>query len=105
MPVLDCQMWIGEEARQKGIPQEFLKGAQSITKVGYLKKILLFCFYKKPMANKCGNMQKSGLPESTKVSTATKECIRRLKNTSRELLDDIIKGILTEYMSELAQGG
>ena len=48
---------------------------------------------------------RSGLPESSKRATVTNEIHRRIKNTSRELEDGRITSVLTDYMSELAQGG
>ena len=55
----------------------------------------MFQFYKKPMANPCPNLRRSGLPEGTKRTTATNEIMRRIKNTSRELGHETIKGVLT----------
>ena len=76
-----------------------------ITKLGELKNVILFNFYKKPMANKCGNLKRSGLPEQQKFNTAVQEVLRRLKNTSRELLVSEYKVVLKDYMGELAMGG
>ena len=77
----------------------------SITRLGKLKMVILYEFYKKPMANRCPNLQKSRIPEGSNRGTASQECLRRLKNTSRELEPNTVKMILTEYMSELAQRG
>ena len=104
MPVLDTQMWMGVERREKGIPKG-MGEAPTVTKLGELKPIILFEFFKKPMANKCPNLMRSGLPESSKRATVTNEIHSRIKNTSRELEDDRITAVLTDYMSELAQGG
>ena len=70
-----------------------------------MKVIILFEFYKKHLANKRPNLQRAALPESSKVSTAVNECIRRFKNTSRDLPDSNIEDILKEYMRELRHGG
>ena len=67
--------------------------------------MIYYQFYKKPMANPCPNLQRSGIPDGNKRATATQEIIRRLKNTSREAPTDIVKEILIDYMGELAQGG
>ena len=77
---------------------EILKGHE-------LRNIIMLQFFKKPMANKCPNMAKSGLSEGTKKSSASQEVLRRLKNTSRELPPKVIKEILIDYMGELAMGG
>ena len=105
MPVLDCQLWLGVQRREKGIPHGICQSAPKVTQVGSLKVIILFEFYKKPMANKRPNLQRAALPESSKVSTAVNECIRRFKNTSRDLPDSNIEDILKEYMRELRHGG
>ena len=86
MPVLDCQMWIGLENREKGITTG-MGEAPTVTKLGELKNIVLYQFFKKSMANKCPNLMRSGLPEGSKRATVTNEIHRRLKNTSRELGD------------------
>ena len=57
------------------------------------------------MANRCANLQRAGLPESSKVATATQEILRRLKNVSRELPESEIESVQKSYMSELKVGG
>ena len=105
MPVLDTQMWVKEQSRERGIPQEFQKNATKQLRMGDLKPIICYKFYKKPIANKCPNLRRSGLQEGSKKNTAVQEVIRRLKNTSRELGIQKIEPIVIEYMSELAMGG
>ena len=78
MPVLDTQVWVEEEARTKGIPKE-MGEAPEVLKTGSLKRIIKYQFYKKPMANPCPNLQKSGIPEGSKRATASQEILRRLK--------------------------
>ena len=56
------------------------------------------------MANIVANLQRAGLPESLKVATATNECLRRLKNVSRELPESEIETVLKSYMRELRFG-
>ena len=79
--------------------------SKMVTKVGELKNVIIFGFYKKPMANKCGNLKRSGLPEQQKFNTAVQEVLRRLKNTSRELSVTEYEVRLGDYMGELAMGG
>ena len=57
------------------------------------------------MANKCGNLERSGLPEQQKFNTAVQQVLRRLKNTSRELSVSEYEIVLKDYMGELAMGG
>ena len=93
MPVLDTQIWVDFERREKSVPEE-MGQAKSVLKVGNLKKIILFKFHKKPMANPCPNMKRSGLPEGTKCATLRAEIHRRLRSTSIELGSDRITEIL-----------
>ena len=73
--------------------------------IGDLKKIIMFSFFKKSMASRTNNLNRAGLPESTKISTAVNEIHRRLKNTSRELETHETETVLREYMTELRWGG
>ena len=57
------------------------------------------------MANRCANLQRADLPESSKVATATQEILRRLKNVSRELPESKIESVLKSNISELNVGG
>ena len=74
------------------------------TMIGGLKRIIMFSFFKKPMASRTNNLNRAGLPESTKVFTAVNEIHRRLKNTSRELQTTEIETVLKDYMTELRWG-
>ena len=75
------------------------------TSIGDLKTIILFNFYRKPMAKPCSNRKESALPEGNKVNTCVQECLRRFKNTSRDLGAEEITKTMNKYMGELAQGG
>ena len=57
------------------------------------------------MANKCGNLVKSAHPQSSKRKTCVQECLRRFKNTSRELPLSHIQDVIRDYMTELGHGG
>ena len=50
-------------------------------------------------------MARAGLPEGSKAATASAECLRRMKNTSRELPDHELESTLKSYMTELRHGG
>ena len=107
MPVLDTQVWVGEEEREEGIPQALLESGCSgpTTQMGEIKKIILYQFYKKQMADRVPNRVENALPNQSKVTTAAQEVIRRMKNTSRYLPSHVIEDILFEYMGELRTGG
>ena len=79
MPVLDTQMWVGKEGRNSGIPEAILEDRSLIqTKVGILRSVVLYKFYRKPMANQVSNRNSSTIPEQQKVSTTAQEVLRRV---------------------------
>ena len=96
-------MWVALESREKGFPEQIGQLIR-VSKIGQLKRIIMFLFFKKPMANPCPNLRRSGPPEGTKRATVTNEIIRRLKNTSRELGPETIKAVPTDYLRQLAIG-
>ena len=81
------------------------QSAPRLIKPGKLNNIILFEFYKKPMASRTNNLFRGGIPLGSKIATGTQEVIRRLKNTSRELEPCRIEEILSNYMQELREGG
>ena len=106
MPVLDTQMWVGKEGRNSGIPEAILEDRSLIqTKVGILRSVVLYKFYRKPMANQVSNRNSSAIPEQQKVSTTAQEVLRRVKNTSRDLPPEVVEEVLMTYMEELEARG
>ena len=76
MPVLDCQIWMGNSSSQYGVPIELLPDRPvNLT----IKKVILFKFYRKPMSRITLLMSRTALPENVKVSTVSNETIHRLK--------------------------
>ena len=69
MPVLDTEMWVGQEERELGIPDQILdqKLQHGRVKTGKLRQVLLYNFYKKPMANRAPNLASSAAPEGQKI--------------------------------------
>ena len=52
MPVLDTMVWVGTPMRTWGVPDPILpKGTSLPAKPGTLRPVLLYKFYRKPMAN------------------------------------------------------
>ena len=98
-------MWLRVPQREKGISPEIDPDDPKILNTGSLTKIILFSFYKKPIANRCSNLARAGLPEGSKVATATAEVLGRMKNVYRELPHDELDKVLLEYMTELHHGG
>ena len=73
---------MGVEDREEGLNPDMLpdkyKNSRTV-KTRSLKKVILFTFYKKPMANRNSNRQSSAMPESMKVSMTSNEIQRRMK--------------------------
>ena len=105
-PCLDTEIWIGKqsqniqwyESEHAGTP-----GEDTNQKAG--KWTVLYRFYKKPMAAKIGILQRSAIPEQTKVATAVAEIKRRLKNTSTLLEKEEFEKVIMSYMDELTASG
>ena len=108
MAVLDTLCWMGVEEREEGTITEFipenLRHHHKI-KTRALKKVILFSFYKKPMANQCSNRAKSGMPENMRNAMTSAEIQRRLRNTSTDLPRSYLEETLRNYMDELKAGG
>ena len=69
MPVLDTQLWVEIPKKGKGIPK-FIEGDhQECAMPEIPKPIVMYCFFKKPMASTRNNMNRGGLPISSKVAT------------------------------------
>ena len=79
MPVLDTQLWLGLESRESGIHPEMDANSPKITKIGTLKRVILYQFYKKSMASRTNNQFSGGILLGSKIATGTQEVIRRLK--------------------------
>ena len=105
MPVLDTQLWIGIEARESTTPSYMEPNAPKITQQDTLKKVILYKFFKKPMASRTNNLFRGGIALGSKIATGTQEIIRQLKNTSREIEHEQITTILMDYMQKLREGG
>ena len=103
MPVLDCQMWVGPCSREYGVPDAIL--AEKPSQNGPLPNVILYEFYRKPMARITPLLERSALPDRVKVSTVAQEVIRRFKNTSRNLPPSQIDSIIETYISDLKRGG
>ena len=95
--------WVGEEARVAGVPGGMVdKEVELLTaKPGKLREVVLYDFYRKPMANVLPNIKSSAQPEAMKVATVAGEVLRRIKNTSRDLPPEVVEHNLQVYMEEL----
>ena len=86
MPVLDTEMWLGEEHRKTGIPEDALEAGDVLEeKEGPLHTVILFNFHKKKISNRIPNLEASASPVGQKIATTSQEIIRRLKNSSLDL--------------------
>ena len=105
IPVLDTQMWVGStgESHQEWCKEwkepsnhEELRGEKMTPRA-----TVWYSFYKKPMSSRLGIINRSAVPEKTKVTTATDEILRRLKNTHTRLGREKVEEILVQYMDDL----
>ena len=64
-----------------------------------------FKFYTKPMKPKSTILASSANPKQQKRTTLTQECIRRLRNTRKQLSCTSKQEILTDYMQVLKNSG
>ena len=68
MPVLDTEMWIQTEQRDQGIPEQILPKYKQNVKPGQLKKVVVYKFFKKPMADTTPNLSRNAAPVSQRIS-------------------------------------
>ena len=96
-------MWVGTQGRLMGVPSILLNNTPMVQ--GRLRRVVLFEFYRKPMARETPLLERTALPEGVKVATVANEIIRRCKNVSRDLPTSELEEVLQVYMEELAEGG
>ena len=64
MPVLDSQIWEGQEKRETGIPRQLLRDKDLIkVKHGELRMVVQYTFFQNPMVNWVSNPEKTTSPE------------------------------------------
>ena len=106
IPCLDSQLWVGQPTKNgpwyTGDEAPGDNGDMGTSKVEYT---VLYKFYKKPMAAILTTLARSAAPESSKVSTATAEVIRRWKNTSTLLSKEEFERITLDYSDDLSAMG
>ena len=78
MPVLDTQLWVGLESRESSIPEFIDPKAPKICRQDTLKRVILFQFFKKPMASRSNNLYRSGIPLGSNIATGTKVSFQRI---------------------------
>ena len=107
IPVLDTQMWVGMAGEKsqnwltgselnQNVPEEREEGADQRPYATVWYK-----FYKKPVASRLGILNRSAVPEKTKVTTATDEILRRWRNTCANLDREVFEEITREFMDDL----
>ena len=66
---------------------------------------LIYSFFEKKMKNPYCVMQKSAMPEKSKISTLAQDLIRRMINTSEMVSQEERDGIIENYIDRLAVSG
>ena len=68
MPVLDTSMWVDWQTRELGIPEEIIPSDIKLpVKSGQLKKVVMYRFYRKTIANKTPFNSRSAGPLKDKI--------------------------------------
>ena len=70
-----------------------------------MPKTVMYDFYKKPMARKITILERSAMPNRSKVVTFTAVIIRRLKCTKTAVSKESFETILIEYMDNITAMG
>ena len=102
IPVLDTTVWIGKHEH----PGPLFKGEGDMRPPGETQgdkkqSGVQYRFYKKPMASRINILKRSAMVETTKVSTACAELLRRWKTTSQFCKSETFNRITREYMDDL----
>ena len=97
MPVFDTKIFMGEEQRESWIQQRIIRGMEIPIRIGQLKRVILFTFFKKPMAREVTMLRRSAMPSNIVNATVASEFLRRMKNTSRDLTPNRIEEVLSKY--------
>ena len=106
MPVLDTTMWIQTQARQIGVPAEIRPPDTEIPdRIGQLKQVIVYKFYRKDIANKIPFNVKSACPMKDKIQQVSQEFIRRFRNTSMMLPTSQINQVIEDFCVDLKRGG
>ena len=101
--VLDTQIWVGradadgEWFQKEEVDSEKIPGENQTQK----ENTILYKFYKKSMSSPFTIINRSAIPEATKVATANGEIIRRFKRTSTQLGRGEFERILLEFTGDL----
>ena len=106
MPLLDTMIWVGHPTRAWGVPSANLpEGTNLPMRTGALTKIILYKFFRKPVASYTPMHSKSAVPAKDQVQTVTNEFLRRMRNTSRDLGENHLQEVLGTYVCDLKRGG
>ena len=89
LPVLDLKIW-----------QE-----RKVDNNGEDEVIVYQEYYEKPMASQLMMMARSAMPHRTKIVSLSQEVIRRQRNTSRNVGEQVRKENLSKMMSKLKKSG
>ena len=81
LPTLDTQLWVDEE--------------------GFVR----YRYFEKPMCTKKVISRRSAMGENGKVASLSQDLIRRLKNTSQELSQQVKNEIVDQYCTKMASSG
>ena len=81
LPILDLTIWVGSDDK------------------------VLFTFFEKPMASNVIIQKDSAMPENSKMATLNQELVRRMMNTSEDLVMEERIIVVDRYCQKLANSG
>ena len=89
LPTLDFRLWM-DQGQDQG---------------GKNKDKVMYSFFEKEMASPYCIMEKSAMPESTKVSSLAQDLVRRMTNTTEMVTQQERDSIVEDYILKLARSG
>ena len=115
LPTLDFEMWLGPPrvAHTSHLGQNHENPKRPVSSniddppkaVGNNAPKIYYTFYEKPMASPFSVMERSALPENTKISTLTQDLVRRMLNTSELISQGERNLVIENYIIKLTRSG
>ena len=87
LPTLDFACWLEEGGSKNEMDHQEDPEAECDCRQdhGEGRQKIIYSFYEKPMNSPFSILERSALPESTKMSSLTQEVVRRMANTSEDV--------------------
>ena len=103
LPTLDFACWV--DKRSEITRSEIGTGNQLQGEVARRRNKILYSFFEKSMNSPYCILERSALPENTKISSLAQEISRRMFNTSEEIPQEERNTIIENYISKMRRSG